>query len=171
MRIFSILILAACVASGPAFAADAVFSPAPSTNPSGSAQATPISAAIAPAAAPTWYETALSFLTSGPGLIILAGVLLRVEAVLQSRTKINLAKATGIAHSLFNTLFDLGLIKNGAFRAAEEAFFSNFETQFFNAYGRKPDAATEDTAHAHFTQLFTAHTGDELTPAAAQKVA
>ncbi len=180
MRFILCLVLAACAAfEVPAFAADAVFSPAPSTSPSGSAQATPAAATVAPAqpttqnvaiAAPSWLEQALGFLTSGPGLVILAGILIRLEAFLQAKTKINLAKATGIAHSLFNTLFDMGLIKNGAFKAAEEAFFSNFNTQFFNAYGHTPDSDAQDNAHAQFAQLFTAHTGDELTPAPAQKV-
>lgn len=132
------------------------------------------SAVFAPAAAPaaaaatsgapatSWADSILGVLTSPIALGALAWLLVRVETFLQGRTKINLQKATGVAHSVFNTLWDAGIIKNGRFREAEEQFFNQFDKAFFTAHEHDPDANAIATAHSTFTQLFTAHTGDDV---------
>lgn len=166
MRFLLCFALTACVASfQPAFAVDATFGPALVTNPTGTAQApTPV---VITAPAPvivqaSWLDSAYMIASSPAFLAGLAYLVIKLETFLQAKTKLNLARATGVAHSLFNTLFDLGLITNGKFRDAEEAFFQNFNTQYFNAYGKQPDDATQDLAHSHFVQMFTANTGDVL---------
>lgn len=148
-----------------AICADAVFSPAPDApHVLVVAPATP-APIVAPA--PTWVDRVFSTITSPPFIAGVAYVFLKLLAAAQAKTTLNLTKAIGAAHSVFNALFDAGFIKNGTFRAAEEAFFQEFDKQYFNAYGHAPDSAAQDNAHAEFTQLFTDNTPSIAPPAQA----
>lgn len=77
---------------------------------------------------------------------------------LDSNRQDQIGKGVSVAHSVFNAIFDMGLVKNGTFIAAENEFWNQFKAKYLDAHDSKPSALSEAAAHKEFTALFTEST-------------
>lgn len=139
-----------------AFADDATFGPATPIAPkpvavSVASPITPVVPVPVPATdSPSFF---FAFLTNAAVISVFAAVVIRVEAAIQQRTKINIANGVGIAHTIFSLLRDKGLIAHGSVSDALYAFWNELDLQSQVHLGTAPNALIQDTAHATFSRL------------------
>jgi hypothetical protein len=99
---------------------------------------------------------------------LITGIFVVLQRLKGSRAVL-VGKIDATVHALFNEAWDDGLIKNGNFKAAADAFFNNFEEKFAGLHpGTVPDAATLQHAFGVYVKLFTEHTGDDVPVVAAK---
>lgn len=159
----------------PAMAEDSQFSAAPSTAPATSATAPAAPKAIVPTTGTASTPPPLSvsdyiiaFVTSPVVIVALAALFLRLESYLATKLKLDVAKARGLAVTIYGLLKDDGYIKSGSTTALMDKFWNELDRQSLEHYGVAASPQVQDMAHATFADLInTAKSGTAAIPPAA----